>query len=165
MTTTTTNIYTGSDVAQDKKVCAHRRSALAEAISSRRGKINYRILDNSKVQKTNAVSAKTRTRIGHWNVRTLYSTGKSFILAKELSRLNIKICGISETHWTGRGRMSANGYTIWYSGTTEGGRHERGVAIAIESRLTGSVSDVDFVNERIIKVRMKCKHADITVVE
>ena len=157
-------LHTGSDVAQNKKVRADRRCTLATVLSGLRGKRQYRILDNQKIEKSNVLSSKKRERVGHWNVRTLYSTGKAFCMVKELKRLNIRICGISETHWTGCGRMSANGYTIWYSGT-ETGIHQRGVAIALESSFSKSVSDVVFQNDRLIKIRIKCKNMDITIIE
>lgn len=113
----------GSDDAQSKKVRADRQRALATVLRTRRGKQQYQIINQGKVEKSNILSAKKRERIGHWNVRTLYSTGKAFCLTKELKRLKVRICGISETHWTGQGKMSVNGYTIWYSGKLEG-KHE-----------------------------------------
>ena len=164
MTLQTKDYHTGPDVAQDKKVRADRRCTLATVLSERRGKIQYRILDKEKVVRSNVISAKKKERVGHWNVRTLYSTGKSYCLTKELRRLNIKICGISETHWVGCGRMTVNGYTIWYSGT-ETGIHEHGVAIALESCFTRSVTDVIFLSDRLIKIRMRCKNVDITIIE
>jgi endonuclease/exonuclease/phosphatase family metal-dependent hydrolase len=158
-------IQTRKNMRPNEKARADQQDSLAAAMRNRRGKIDYRILDKEKVTRGNQISAKIRTRVGHWNIRTLYSSGKAFMLGKELNRLNIKMCGISETHWTGRGRMNANGYTIWYSGNEIGGKHEHGVAIAIQSKLSQAVSDISFINDRLIKLRMKFKHADLTVIE
>ncbi|ESN99093.1 hypothetical protein HELRODRAFT_162581 [Helobdella robusta] len=44
-----------------------------------------------------------------------------------MKRLNIKICGISETHCTGSGRMTSNRYTLWYCEPDIGNKHEKGV--------------------------------------
>ena len=80
-----------------------------------------------------AFGAKHRTRVGQWNVRTLFQTGKTHILVNELKKHNVQICGISETHWLSHGNIDIEDYRIWYSGGEEDkGKHERGVAIAVE---------------------------------
>ena len=44
-------------------------------------------------------------KIGKWNVRTLYRSGSIAQVAREMTSRNIDIMGISETHWTERGKM------------------------------------------------------------
>ena len=48
--------------------------------------------------------AKHKTRIGFWNVRTMYETGKLAQVTHEMKRYNLHILGISECRWTGSGR-------------------------------------------------------------
>ena len=103
--------------------------------------------------------------MGHWNVRTLCGTGAVYTFVDQIKRKGVMVCGISETHWTGNGSMTIDDYTIWYSGGEEGGKHEHGVAIATNRKLTGSVTRVVQVNNRIILIRIKSKHANITFIE
>ena len=63
------------------------------------------------------LTTRIKTRIGTWNVRTLYETGKSAQVRQEMHRYNLKLLGLCETRWTGTGRTRlASGDTIIYSG-------------------------------------------------
>ena len=53
------------------------------------------------------LSTKCKTRIGFWNVRMMYKTGKLAQATSELRRYNLHVLGISERRWTGSGRDSA----------------------------------------------------------
>ena len=57
--------------------------------------------------KLEAMSAKTRTRIGFWNVRTMYETGKLAQVTTEMRRYNLHVLGVSESRWIGTGRLKA----------------------------------------------------------
>ena len=55
---------------------------------------------------------KNTVKIGNWNVRTLYASGNTAIAAREMTNRGIDIMGISETHWTGQGKVErAEGVT------------------------------------------------------
>ena len=51
------------------------------------------------------LSAKAKTRIGFWNVRTMYGTGKLAQVTTEMRRYNLHILGVSESRWTGSGNI------------------------------------------------------------
>lgn len=72
-----------------------------------------------------------RIRIGQWNVRTLYQAGKFAELSREIERLNISICGLSEVRWNGSGEVrNRKGDVFIYSGMpNEDDVHARGVGI------------------------------------
>ena len=53
---------------------------------------------------TTLLTAKIKTRIGTWNVRTLYEAGKSAQVSREMHRYNLKMLGLCETRWNGTGR-------------------------------------------------------------
>ncbi|GFR99713.1 craniofacial development protein 2 [Elysia marginata] len=55
---------------------------------------------------------KTLMRIGAWNVRTLYQSGKFDNLLIEMESLKTDILGISETRWTESGSIRRRNYTI-----------------------------------------------------
>ena len=48
---------------------------------------------------------KKMLRIGNWNVRTMYSVGKTAQVVKEMQRYNLDILGISECRWFRSGRL------------------------------------------------------------
>ena len=49
----------------------------------------------------NLLIPKARTRIGTWNVKTLYQTGKLNLVAQEMDKYGIKVLGLCETRWNG----------------------------------------------------------------
>ncbi|CAG2251716.1 unnamed protein product [Mytilus edulis] len=71
-------------------------------------------------------STKLTTRIGTWNVRTLYQSGKCAQVAKEMDRYKIEILGLSEVRWNTSGMTNLNtGHTIIYSGNTKQNNHTK----------------------------------------
>jgi len=52
---------------------------------------------------TTLLSAKSKIRIGTWNIRTLYEAGKSAQVSREMHHYNLKMLGLCETHWNGTG--------------------------------------------------------------
>ena len=48
-----------------------------------------------------AVDAKTKIKIGFWNVRTMYDTGKTAQVTNEMRRNRLQILEVSEWTWTG----------------------------------------------------------------
>ena len=65
--------------------------------------------------KPSLLGPKAITRIGCWNVRTMYECGKAAQVAKEMKENRIDILGVSESRWTGSGSVVlADGTTILY---------------------------------------------------
>ncbi|RUS92092.1 hypothetical protein EGW08_000116 [Elysia chlorotica] len=52
------------------------------------------------------LTTKTKTRIGTWNIRTLYETGRIAQVSKEMKEYSLKILGLCETRWTGADRRT-----------------------------------------------------------
>ena len=48
---------------------------------------------------------KIMRRIGCWNVRTMYSIGKTAQVTAEMQRYRISILGVSECRWSGFSRL------------------------------------------------------------
>ena len=57
---------------------------------------------------TSLTKPKVNVHIGCWNVRTLYSIGKSAQLAKKMDKYKIDVMGISECRWMGQGKVKMN---------------------------------------------------------
>ena len=49
--------------------------------------------------KLEVMNAKTKTRIGLWNVRTMYETGKLAQVTAEMRRYNLHVLDVSESRW------------------------------------------------------------------
>ena len=76
----------------------------------------------------------------------------------------IDIIGISETHWTGQGKMElADGETIIYSGRDDN-NHRQGVGILMSKNAAKAPIDWTPVNERIIQARYHSQHIKLTLI-
>ena len=104
--------------------------------------------------------AKSKTRIGCWNVRSLGSlSGQSNWLSACLTTMKekrIDLLALSESHWPGQGVSRIRSTTILHSGTSSA--HIHGVAIALNPawsswEAAGSI----FVptSERILSIHLK----------
>ena len=83
------------------------------------------------VSPTNRVlTAKSATRIGYWNVRTLNEPTKLAQVTKEMDAYNISILVLSEVRWTKSGEHKEGSKTILFSGGQDGTQRE-GVAMIL----------------------------------
>ena len=115
--------------------------------------------------KLEAMSAKTRTRIGFWNVRTMYETGKLAQVTTEMRRYNLHVLGVSESRWIGTGRLKAvSGETVLYSGRDDE-LHREGVAIILKKGADRSLLEWKPINSRLIKARLKGKQNNLTLIQ
>uniref|UniRef100_A0A8C7WPA4 Endonuclease/exonuclease/phosphatase domain-containing protein n=1 Tax=Oryzias sinensis TaxID=183150 RepID=A0A8C7WPA4_9TELE len=128
--------------------------------------------DNGKSQTLEAtdrrmevLSTKTKTRLGFWNVRTMYQTGKLAQVTSEMRRYNLHILGVSETRWIGSSRViTSTGETLLYSGR-EDSKHQEGVAIILKKGAEKSLIEWKPVNSRLIKIRMRGRHMNMTIIQ
>ena len=110
-------------------------------------------------------TTKTKIRVGHWNVRTMNETGKLAQVTSEMRRFKLHILGVSESRWTGSGKLTtATGETVIYSGR-EDDLHYEGVAIILKKGVERSMLEWKPVNNRLMTVRLKGKHVNITVIQ
>ena len=109
------------------------------------------------------VHPRKTTKIGNWNVRTLYQSGNIAQVAREMAKKRIDIMGLSETHWTGQGKMKLqSGETIIYAGRDDD-THRRGVGILMSETATRALMDWSPISERIIKARFHSSHIKMTM--
>ena len=110
-------------------------------------------------------SPKIMYRIGCWNVRTMYSIGKTAQVTSEMQRYKISILGVSECRWSGFGRLrTQTGETILYSGI-EDDVHQSGVAIVMSRYASGCLESWAPVSDRIITARCHSKFIKTTIVQ
>ena len=61
----------------------------------------------------NLLSSKTASRIGVWNVRTMYETGEAAQVARDMDKYRLEILGLSEVRWTSSGQVNqASGHQL-----------------------------------------------------
>ena len=101
-------------------------------------------------------------RIGTWNVRTLYETGKLDNAIKEAKDMRIDILGLSEIRWTGSRKIQKEEHTIIYSG---GDNHTRGVGIMVNKNINEAVLGYWPVSDRIIILNIQGKPFNIVIVQ
>ena len=115
--------------------------------------------------KMGVLSAKTKTKIGFWNVRTMYETGKLAQVTAELRRYKLHILGICESRWTGSGRYrTSTGETVLYSGRDDNQHHE-GAAIILKKGMEKYLMEWKPINSRLMKIRVKGKHINTTIIQ
>ena len=93
--------------------------------------------DAQHLMKNTFLSAKAMTRIGTWNVRTLYQVGKMAQTIREFQRYRLDILGLTEVRWTGSGKISNGGTTLINSGTQD--VHHRGVGIMLSKEAANAL--------------------------
>ena len=113
------------------------------------------------------LSPKYRTRIGTWNVRTMYQAGKVHQVAKEMKRLRLAILGVSETRWTGAWKVHlTTGETVLYSGLAgDDAPHEKGVALILSKEAGKSLKEWEPISEWIIFARFESKCQNTTIIQ
>lgn len=110
-------------------------------------------------------TTKTKIRIGHWNVRTMYETGKLAQVTSEMKRFSLHVLGVSESRWTGSGRLrTTTGETVLYSGR-EDDQHHEGVSIILKKGIERCLLEWKPVNSRLMSARLKGRHINITVIQ
>ena len=84
---------------------------------------------------TPLLNTRTALKIGTWNVRMMFDTGRTVQVARERKMYGLQVLGLSETTWLGIGQMKlATREQLIYSRHTEDGApHTEGVAFMLSS--------------------------------
>lgn len=61
-------------------------------------------------------NTKANTRVGTWNVCSLFQTGRMDQVLKTMKDYRLDILDVCEMRWTGQGRLVIDGATVPYSG-------------------------------------------------
>lgn len=110
-------------------------------------------------------TAKTRMKIGFWNVRTMFDTGRLAQVTAEMHRYGLDVIGVSESRWTGSGKLrTATGETVLYSGR-EDNQHSEGVAIILKKGVEKCLMEWKPINNRLIKVRLRGKQVNMSIIQ
>ncbi|KAL9979214.1 hypothetical protein ACROYT_G016844 [Oculina patagonica] len=108
---------------------------------------------------------KKTVRVGCWNVRTMYSTGKTAQVCREMAKYKVEILGISECRWTGSGKVrTQTGENIIFAGRNDN-QHQSGVAIMMSKEASRALESWNPVSDRIITARFNSKHIKTTIIQ
>ena len=109
------------------------------------------------------INLRSKARIGTWNVRTLYQTGKLVNVIQEMSRCGISALGITETHWTGKGHFTtATGELVIFSGSQD---HRAGVGVILSKSVSNSMIAYRAISDRVLYVRIRAAPFNISLIE
>ncbi|KAK7010836.1 craniofacial development protein 2 [Biomphalaria glabrata] len=118
---------------------------------------------------TNLLTTKTSTRIGTWNIITLYDSGSGRIneVASEMRKYKIKVLGLSETRWNGSGLSNlTTGESIIYSGHEDlDHNHTQGVALLLSREAFKAFLGWEPVSSRQMSARFNAKVRKTTIIQ
>ena len=120
-------------------------------------------------RRTPVLSTRTTTKIGTWNVQTMFETGKLYAVEKEMERYGLDILGVSEARWNGEGKKKlGGGKLLLYSGREEGEIHQSGVALLLSKQARDSLIDWEGHGDRILRATFRSSrkrlHFDVIMV-
>lgn len=115
----------------------------------------------------NLLTTTAKTRIGTWNIRTLYESSKATEVAKEMKRYNIMVLGLCETRWNGSGQTRlTSGETIIHSGhEDQDHNHTQGVAIIMTPKATKALMSWEPVSAWLMSARFNSKGRKCTIIQ
>uniref|UniRef100_A0A8D8UV16 Craniofacial development protein 2 n=2 Tax=Cacopsylla melanoneura TaxID=428564 RepID=A0A8D8UV16_9HEMI len=107
---------------------------------------------------------KRNIRIGTWNVNSMFEEGKAHNVALEMTRLKIKIMGISETRWIGSGQSTVQNKTIYFSGNVDS-KHLHGVAIMIDETEKHTVKNFVPLSPRVMLLQLEAYCGTLNLIQ
>ena len=113
------------------------------------------------------LTPRTTTKLGTWNVRTMFEAGRAQQIANEMSRFKTSLLGISETRWIKSGRFPlASGQTILFSGHEDDhGRHTHRVGFMLSAETTKPLMEWELINARLIAARFYGTPTNISIIQ
>uniref|UniRef100_A0A0L8FSI8 Endonuclease/exonuclease/phosphatase domain-containing protein n=1 Tax=Octopus bimaculoides TaxID=37653 RepID=A0A0L8FSI8_OCTBM len=119
------------------------------------------------------VSNRSTIRVGTWNVRTLYQSGKLEHVKQEMMRLTIDILGKNKTSWLNDGDFNIDDFKMIY---TSGNKHEKGIGLLLDSDMAKCVlgnvyvptadnrEAIDAFYETFEEAKFQCKSDEINII-
>lgn len=88
--------------------------------------------------------------------------GKSHNVIEEMKRLEVKIMGVSEMRWKGKGQSTIEEHTIYYSGNND--HHKNGVGIIVTNEIISYVKNFLPHSERVMMLQIAANPVDINII-
>ncbi|KAI4492186.1 hypothetical protein M0802_009992 [Mischocyttarus mexicanus] len=102
-------------------------------------------------------------RVACWNIRSWSKRDQEVIL--EINNHQIDICSLSETRRKGKGTTKYNNYLLVYSGKENSSKMSNsGVGIVIHERFEPQITEVKYINDRILIVTLKMESKKLHII-
>lgn len=109
---------------------------------------------------------KEKTKIATWNVQGMIELGKAHNIIQQMKRLNVKILGISESHWKGSGKRVIQDTTIYYSGSPDSNSSNyHGVAIAVDVDISKTVKHFLPLSNRVVLLQLNAQGRHLNIIQ
>ena len=89
--------------------------------------------------------------------------GKSEVVKREMTKVNVNILGIRELRWTRMGEFKSDDHYIYYC--EQEFLRRNGVAIMVNERVQNAVLGCNLKNDRMISVHFQGKPFNITIIQ
>ena len=123
----------------------------------------HHLTTTSARPRTRFMTAKTNTKFGFWNVRTLNQLTKPEQVLREMKKYKLDLLALSEVRWIGSGHEQlGEGYSLIYSGNES--RHQAGVGIMLSDQATKALVEWKPVSERCLLARFVTNHLKISII-
>ena len=112
---------------------------------------------------TPLLTPRTTARVATWNIRTMYETGETIQVAREMKNYKIGVLGLSETRWlqSEQLRLSSWEQLLYWGHIEDGAPHTERVALILPPEAHGALIGWEPVNSRIITAKFTTKKKDI----
>ena len=113
----------------------------------------------------NLLSPRQPANIATWNIRTMFTAGKTTVIADEMRRYRVSNLGLCETRWLQSGEVKlVSGESILYSGhADEKAPHTEGVAFMLSKEAQRALVSWEPIHSRIITARFQTTHKRINL--
>ena len=110
------------------------------------------------------VSAKSKIKVGNFNVRSLNQVGKLDELIEIFKDYKLDICAVTETKITGIDKKNLEaGMTLLLSGRDDE-NHYQGVGLLLNRFASKALCEWEPIDERLLYARFKSNHGNLSVV-
>ena len=110
-------------------------------------------------------SPRHQVRVGTWNVRTMYETGKTAQVIKEMQRYKLNILGLSEVRWAGANKYQAPSGEAMYYSCRQDGLHRSGVGIILDKETNKSLMEWEPIDHRMMRIRFFSRFTKLTLLQ
>lgn len=105
-----------------------------------------------------------RMKIGTWNVRSMYETGKTHNTIQEIKRNDISVLGISEMRWPKTGKCNVDQYSVYYSGQ-DTAQHYNGVGFIVDKNVEKSVINFLPISDRVALLQINTRPFKLNLIQ
>ena len=111
------------------------------------------------------LSTKFTLKMGTWNVRTLFQSGKPLNVANEMARYILDILGLTEVRWDNFGECCLQtGHTLLYSGQqTQAPIHTQGVGLLLTKEAQKSLLSWEPHSSRLMEATFRTQQKKINL--